>query len=219
MEPQIDPEELARQLRKPTGAIGLQVGTMMNSFNRPIYEDVLKLLHLKNSDHLIELGFGNGHFLGEYFRLNSTITVTGIDYSASMCDEAAKFNKTWIEAGKLRILNENAASTSVPDESADFLIALNNIYFWHPVEDYIREIHRMLKKNGSLILGFSPARNMQDEFYKNGNFLVYEAENVINLVRPWGFSGFSVSEHPVSIELIDGKILETSDICLITQKI
>ena len=60
---EIHPIELGRQLKKPTGEIGLIVAGNMNIANEQIYDFVLSQINISDNFKILEVGCGNGKFI------------------------------------------------------------------------------------------------------------------------------------------------------------
>jgi len=109
----------------------------------------------------LEIGPGNGLFIKKYFENSSNVNVVAIDYSETMCEQVAKYNKNILMKVCWIIKCENALETSFDDETFDKVLTINTLHFWEPVEEQIKELYRILKKGGQLILGFSPKQILE----------------------------------------------------------
>ncbi len=58
---------MARQLRKPSGAMGNKVGEMMNKANAFLYDFAFDCMKIKHGEAILEIGFGNGIFFEKVF--------------------------------------------------------------------------------------------------------------------------------------------------------
>src|SRR4051812_16870486 len=103
----MDPQALAAQLKQPTGDYGTIVGQQMNIGNLLINQRVIALFKLTGKEHLLEIGMGNGYFVGEILSKNPHITYTGIDYSSLMVEEAIAGNSTFVETGSASFITGN----------------------------------------------------------------------------------------------------------------
>src|SRR5690349_6735101 len=89
-------ESLGSQLRYPHGDKGRQVAQSMNHGNRRMNLETISELSLADDDHVLEIGMGNGHFVGEIVTISSGIKYYGCDYSLSMVNESILANDKWI---------------------------------------------------------------------------------------------------------------------------
>jgi ubiquinone/menaquinone biosynthesis C-methylase UbiE len=97
---------------------------------------------------------------------------------------------------------------------AVFGTALNTIYFWNPIDNYIKEIKRVLNNNGMLFLGFSPKSIMEKKPFINDYFKLFEAEDIIKLLKKNQFVNVQESRQIYSKISVDGNKSDSIDICL-----
>ncbi len=214
----MDPLELSEQLKKPTGETGREVANELNKSNRSLYNLTFELLSLEPHTKLMEIGFGNGKHFPEYFQIQKDIHVTGVDFSADMCEEAKKLNQNFIEAGKLSINCTETTSLPFQDQSFDVAIANNLIYFLDPPEIHIKEIHRVLKPEGRFLIGYRPRHSMEKYEFTKQNFIMYESDELISLLKENGFQKVLEESRPFQVELGNGELFESNDLCLVVQK-
>ena len=118
---------------------------------------------------MLELGCGTGHW-SDYFSKKG-FNVTGIDISDAMLNVAK--NK------KINVKFKIADSQNIPfnDESFQIISSITMLEFVDNPDKVIKEIYRVLKKGGWLILGCLNensiiGKNKRDnETFKNANFL------------------------------------------------
>jgi len=202
--------EAARQLRQPDGEGGIKMGLQMNKSNRLIYEMTLNFLQLKKEDAILEIGMGNGHFVKELIEKEPSIHYTGVDLSGVMVEEARRKNEG--------ITFLCAAAEKMPVEDAAFnkVFAVNVLYFWDQPAVTLREIHRILKPEGELILAIRSKATMQLLPFVDNGFTLYDLETVTKLLQE---NGFHVAEVITAIEpeklAADGsKLVQLENICI-----
>jgi len=215
--PDLDPLELGKQLKKPSGDTGISVAHKMNDSNATLYDFVFSLADLKPDDTVLEIGFGNGKFIPKYFEGRPGIRVHGVDHSETMCKEAAGFNARHVESGQLTIKCEDAQKMSYPDGYFDKVFSLNNLYFWEPAGTLTAEIRRVLKKGGRLYLSYTPGSILKKLDCTQEVFNLYEKEDVAQLLRSHGFRVIDQVCQPVSKISIEGKQIDTINICAVAE--
>lgn len=213
----LDPIELSRQLKKPTGKLGNQVGKKLNESNRELYKQAWEMADFSSVQQILEIGFGNGKHLSKYFELNPDITVTGIDFSKEMCKEARGFHPELVEAGKLQLHCADSSSMPVNDHSHDFVIGLNLLYFWDPPGAHLKEIARVLKPQSKLLLGYRPRHAVEHMAFTKQNFILYEPEELEDLLPEYGFNIISHQQNRYAKQAADGTDVEVTDICLMAE--
>ncbi len=160
-------EWMTENMRSPK-TIGLAwvARTLMNYSNAQVSIDIVNRMKLKKTDHVLELGVGNGLAIKEIAKISEN-KIIGIEISAEFRKKL--LNK---QLPKNIVILENDAkdlSKEIPDGSIDKLLAINVIYFLKPIEEYILEFKRILKKGGIGYLGckFESIKNFDIEVAPN----------------------------------------------------
>ena len=160
-------EWMTENMRSPK-TIGLAwvARTLMNYSNAQVSIDIVNRMKLKKTDHVLELGVGNGLAIKEIAKISEN-KIIGIEISAEFRKKL--LNK---QLPKNIVILENDAkdlSKEISDGSIDKLLAINVIYFLKPIEEYILEFKRILKKGGIGYLGckFESIKNFDIEVAPN----------------------------------------------------
>ena len=163
----IHTELMTENMRSPK-TIGLAwvARTLMNYSNAQVSIDIVSRMKLKKTDHVLELGVGNGLAIREIAKIIGN-KIIGVEISAEFRRNLLKMNLP----KNIVILDNDAKdlSNKVSDESIDKLLAINVIYFLKPIEQYILEFKRILKKGGIGYLGckFESIKNFDIEVAPN----------------------------------------------------
>ena len=160
-------EWMTENMRSPkTVGLAWVARTLMNYSNAQVSIDIVNRMNLKKTDHVLELGVGNGLAIKEIAKISGN-KIIGIEISA-------EFRKKLLnmKLPKNIVILENDAkdlSNEIPDGSIDKLLAINVIYFLKPIEEYILEFKRILKKGGIGYLGckFESIKNFDIEVAPN----------------------------------------------------
>ena len=163
----IHTELMTENMRSPK-TIGLAwvARTLMNYSNAQVSIDIVNRMKLKKTDNVLELGVGNGLAIKEIAKISRN-NIIGAEISAEF-----RRNLLKMKLPKNIVILENDAkdlSNRVPDGSIDKLLAIYGIYFLKPVEKYILEFKRILKKGGIGYLGckFESIKNFDIEVAPN----------------------------------------------------
>lgn len=179
---------IAAQLRKPEGEDGISIGELMNGANRPINLHTLAVLDPKANESILEIGMGNGHFVKNIVKLNSSIKYTGCDYSELMVEQAAQTNRKFVKKGRASFVQGNIQELPFLDNSFDKIFTVNTFYFWDEFEKSIAELRRVIKNDGILILSGRPKHNMETSPVTRHGFSIYSNEEIIELMQSNGFN-------------------------------
>ncbi|NQY08110.1 MAG: hypothetical protein HRT71_01165 [Flavobacteriales bacterium] len=87
----MEPEELASQLRRPTGEGGIEIGNVMNELNGCMSSFVYNHMNVSENDQILEIEFGNGKLIPEILNKATNVSYTDIDLSDDMVREATVF--------------------------------------------------------------------------------------------------------------------------------
>lgn len=201
-------QEVARQLRRPEGAEGVNMGLQMNKSNRLIYEMVMDFLALKPGDAVLEIGMGNGYFVPQLFQRELSIQYTGIDMSDVMVAAARQANAE----------NKNASfyCTDTITGSFNKVFAVNVLYFWDQPAVNLKEIREVLKPEGELVLAIRSKATLRLLPFVDDRFTLYDVASVKKLLQD---NGFKVTDVITSIEpeklAADGsKLVQLENICI-----
>jgi len=181
------PQEIASQLRKPEGATGVAMGDHMNEGNQAINLTAYKKLELKDNQHLLEIGMGNGKFIPHILNLAKNLRYTGIDFSKTMVASAINHNTKAIENGCVSILEESIENIPFPEASFDQICTINTLYFWPNPLDNSKELLRVLKSKGKLIVAIRPKEIMDAMEITKYGFTKYTAKEGQELLSKAGF--------------------------------
>ena len=188
---ELSPKELAKQLKQPDGENGKQVGLHMNSANKYICLNSYKILDPEYGSHILEIGMGNGFFVKDLIGMSKILNYTGVDLSATMVHEASMINSDLTAEGTVRFKEASIDTLPFKNHSFDAITTTNTIYFWPEPEANAKELLRVLKPNGKLLIAYRSKSCMdQIELTKHG-FKKYEIEDVETLLRTVGFKQVS----------------------------
>lgn len=153
---------VAKQLSRPSGFFGSRfIGRMMNKSNAELESLSLKYADVKPSDHVLEIGFGNGKLLQELCNTVSNGKVYGVDIAEDLVNQVGKRLKKHIQANKLELHLGGVSNLPIADNSIDTIITNNTIYFWpEPLAD-AKELLRVLKPGGKLVCGYRTVEDME----------------------------------------------------------
>jgi SAM-dependent methyltransferase len=153
---------LLYQVRKPTKWIGRRFLQAMNVAHSALTDWGLGHVQIGKSFTILDVGCGGGRTIAKLAALAPEGKVYGIDYSAESVAASRRENASAIAEGRVEIEQAPVSHLPFPDDRFDLVTAVETQYYWpHPVED-MREIRRVVKPGGRVLLIL--------ETYKGGRF-------------------------------------------------
>jgi len=186
---------LSRQARKPSGFIGQYI--MSNFFkigNADLNKFIKENLDLIASDDVLEIGFGPGLLIYDMAQITTAGHINGIDFSETMLNQAVKKNKQFIKNQKVTLQKADCASLPFNDKHFDKICSANTLYFWEQPQINLREIYRVLKPGGKLVIGFRDNLQMDSLNLSKDVFTTYSQNEVMELLSRAGFSNPQITE-------------------------
>lgn len=212
-------KEFARNLRKPQGTFGLEVGEKMNKGNVYINQYTIEALSVIAGDTILELGMGNGFFVKDILNKDRSVRYTGYDFSEDMVEESIKRNKTFVEEGRAKFILGEAQSLPFENEIFTKAFTINTIYFWENREKVLAEFHRVLKPEGKFLIAVRPKRNMEQMPFTKYGFTMFTKEDLTALLSANGFKVTEVIEKTEPEQELNGKKLVTESLIVCAVKV
>jgi SAM-dependent methyltransferase len=174
--------EREEQFKCPTGSIANEVAVYMNHHHDALFSWGLSHIKIDNADVILDVGCGGGELVKKLAQITHNGKVFGIDYSRDMVRFSKNLNAELIRANRVEILEASVEKTDFPNKTFDLVTAVETYYFWQNLPNALREIARILKPDGKLIL--------INELIKNGSFEITHAK----LIREKSVKLFTLSE-------------------------
>ena len=138
--------------RKPVGFSGKIMVVMMNLGHSPVARWGLRFLELAPDARVLDCGCGGGANIKRLLKLCPKGKVQGIDYSAVSVEKARKVNAGAIAAGQCTVQQASVAELPFEAEQFDVVTAFETVYFWPELAQNFREVYRVLKPGGTLLI-------------------------------------------------------------------
>lgn len=146
---------LLRMFGRPTGILGRIGGFLLALEKGEFIPWVIERLQIAPGDQVLEVGFGPGVAIQYVTKQTPAGHIAGVDYSDVMVQQATTRNAAAIAAGKVELHYGAAAVLPFPDQCFDSAFAINSMQLWPDAVAGLREIRRVLKPGGRLVLGFT----------------------------------------------------------------
>jgi ubiquinone/menaquinone biosynthesis C-methylase UbiE len=185
-----DFKEIARQLRKPDGAFGHEIGIKMNESNLLMNKFAIETISPSKNDKILEIGMGNGFFVNDILSKDPSIQYTGVDFSDLMVKEAEKINSEPVSNKKAAFVQADAANMPFKDNSFNKIFTVNTLYFWDDPKSIFKEIVRVIQPDGKFFLVFRPKDSMEQMPFTQFGFNMYPVEDAEALLQENNFTIF-----------------------------
>ena len=143
---------LSGQCRKPTWWLGRLLVRVMNASHSGVTDWGLQHAPLEKHFTILDVGCGGGRTIDKLAAIASEGKVYGIDYSAASVAVARATNARWLNAGRVDIQQGLVSHLPFPNDTFDLVIAVETHYYWPNIELDLREIWRVLKPGGKLVI-------------------------------------------------------------------
>ncbi|MDR4954866.1 class I SAM-dependent methyltransferase [Chryseobacterium sp. ES2] len=189
---------LAQNLANPQGEKGIEIGEMMNATNISMTLESIKTLVIDDEQQILEIGHGNAAHLKSLMSLAKNLRYTGIDISETMHNEAKRLNKEF-ESEADFVLYEGKR-LPFRDKSFDKIFTVNTVYFWENPVEFLNEIYRVLKDDGTFVLTFGQRVFMEKLPFTEYDFTLYSNNEMEELVSKSQFKRMKTSEREEEIK-------------------
>lgn len=146
--------KLTENAVKPDGFWGKLMIRSMNKGHHELTDWALSYLDIQNGDVILDAGCGGGRTVGKLCNLVGSGKAFGIDYSELCVKKAEKLNRKNILCKKAYISQASVSDLPFDDEKFDKVTAVETYYFWPDKLNDLKEIKRVLKPGGKLLLVF-----------------------------------------------------------------
>ena len=196
-------DKVVKQARMPTGISGKFCARLMNIGHSNVTRWGLSHISINKNGTILDIGCGGGKTVNTLAKMATEGKVYGIDYSQVSVAASTSKNKRLIEKGQVKILHASVDSMPFSDDMFDLVTAVESCYFWPDLVNNLREIRRVLKTGGSVILVNAMYRDERFEkrnshLARVGDFAYYSPDEFRGFLTDAGYS-------PVRIELLENK--------------
>ena len=207
---------LAQHLANPQGKKGLEIGEMMHATNIGMTLESIKTLLIEDDEHILEIGHGNAGHVRSILNKAENLHYTGIDISETMHHEAKRLNDKFRSQADF-VLYEG---TKLPfrDKTFDKIFTVNTVYFWQQPIEYLNEIYRVLKDNGTFVLTFGQRDFMEKLPFTQFDFTLYNSDEMEETVSKSHFKRMKISEKEEEVKSKTGKDTITRNYTVLTIK-
>jgi ubiquinone/menaquinone biosynthesis C-methylase UbiE len=157
----------------------------MNSRHAKVTDWGLAHTSIERHETILDVGCGGGRTLGKLAAAATQGKVYGIDHSKESIAASKRTNARWINMGRVEVRHGSVSQLPFPDNMFDLVTAVETHFWWPNLPTDMREILRVLKIGGKLII--------IAEVYKGANTTV--ARLAEKYAHRTGMMLLSVDEH------------------------
>lgn len=201
--------------RKPSGLLGRLIGRLMNLGHRDAYGWGLTHLSIEPNSTVLDVGCGGGGAVGLLVAKVSEGKVYGIDHSLAMVNLSRKVNKRFIEGGHVEIDHGSVSCLPYSDDKFDTVTAFETIDFWPNLSEDLKEVRRVLKLGGALLV-VNRHTTTEKEENKWAEFLqIHTSEEYRERLGDAGYLDISIDDCSWEgwIAVVARKIIRGAELC------
>lgn len=143
---------LLQQCRRPSGWLGEYVTRKMNVRHGQLTTWGLEHISVGRDFTILDIGCGGGKTIQRLARMADSGKVFGIDAAAKSVAVSQRTNRQAIRNRQVAISQASVSKLPFPDGMFDCVTAVETHYFWPDFASDLREVLRVLKPNGTLLL-------------------------------------------------------------------
>lgn len=187
------------QFQRPTGRKGRIVAAMMNHGHKSLTTWGLTHVTIDPTFVILDVGCGGGKTINRLAKRVPNGKVYGIDYSSDMVAYATKLNQKYVDQGKVEITEGSVDKTGFSSGFFDLVTACETYYFWPSLPDAFKEINRILKPNGKLLIINEMIKDgvhdvKQAEIIEKTHVHLLPLEEIQGMLQAAGFVAVEVSK-------------------------
>ena len=143
---------MTNQVRKPSGRVGRAVVSRMNLSHAALTDWGLEHVRIEPSFAILDVGCGGGRTIREMAARATAGRVFGVDYSTASVEASRDTNRDAVAAGRVEIQHGSVSRLPFADAMFDLVTAVETHYYWPDLPNDAREILRVLKPGGTLVV-------------------------------------------------------------------
>ncbi len=124
----------------------------MSRENRHLNQMAMEWLDVQEADDVLEIGFGPGRGLELLLTTTPARTVSGLDPSAEMAEQALSRNRVAAEASRLWVVVGAVEAMPFSDGQFSRVVAVSNFHVWRSRSAGLQEIRRVMRTGGKLVI-------------------------------------------------------------------
>ena len=136
----------------PKGWLGRLTLWNMNSHHSKVTDWGLAHVSVNERHTILDVGCGGGRTVSKLAAMAAQGKVYGIDFSEASVAVSNRTNGRWMEMGRVEIRHASVSQLPFPDGMFDLVTAVETHFWWPDLPGDMREIFRVVKPGGKLVL-------------------------------------------------------------------
>jgi len=132
--------------------LGKLVLRIMNLQHSKVTDWGLSHVSIGTHDSILDVGCGGGRTVNKLAAIAAQGKVCGLDYSRESVAVASTINREWIKMGRVEIREGAVSELPFPENMFDLVTAVETHFWWSDLPVGMREILRVLKPGGTLVI-------------------------------------------------------------------
>ena len=144
--------ERVSQWKKPRGWLGRFLLWNMNSRHSKLTDWGLSHISIEPFYTILDVRSGGGRTVSKLAERATQEKVYGIDYSEASVAASKSTNAHWVEIGRVEVRHGSVSKLPFAENMFDLVTAVETHFWWPNLPTDMREIFRVLKPHGKLII-------------------------------------------------------------------
>jgi len=183
--------------RRPTGWLGRLVARRMNISHSTLTDWGLKHISVGKHFIILDIGCGGGSTIRKLAGIATDGKVYGIDYSEESVKISRKTTRKLIKAGHVKVQHGSVSNLPFLNSMFDLVTAVETHYFWPDLINDLKEVMRVLKPGGMLIIiggDYRGGKYDKPKWIALGDMAYYSIKEFRGLLSAVGYSEIEVFE-------------------------
>lgn len=182
------------QLSRPHGWLAPLMARVLDRVNQRLNAQVIDVLDPRPGERILEIGFGGGVGLSLLQARCPDARLAGVEISTAMLARARRRFRGALDAGALELREASVERLPWPDDTFDGVYSINTIYFWPDAMSGLRELLRVLRPSGRLVLGVEAQATLQRAGFADKGFRTPSYDDVATWLGRAGFRDMHMFE-------------------------
>lgn len=189
----------------PEGESGRKMLDRMNKSHAPLRDWGLPHVSYTDHMHILDVGCGGGATIHDLLHDAPDAVIEGVDYAQESVNQSLAFNKEYV-GSRVFVQKADVAHLPFDDDSFDLVTAVETVYFWPDVAAGFKEILRVLKPGGTLLVLCEASDPESTDWPEIATpFVVYRPEELVSLLSQSGYQSGGYDRGPGQYMCVIGK--------------